>query len=138
MAKGESRGLSCRSYWFILVLVGLTLSACVAPQSRWRADAVSALHFARQDNADKILPSEFKSVHIAFSQAELLLQQGKDEEADQFYQLAIIKGDLLRKNVLAKNKLLLHEAGEANRAAIELARKRRPAGQGKGSCCRKR
>lgn len=119
MAKGIFKASFNRRHWFLLVMAGLTLSACSTTPSPWRDDAVNALHAARQESADKHLPTEFESVHIAFSQAELLLQQGKDEEADRFYQLTVIKGRMLHKNVIAKTAQLLHGAGEANRASLE-------------------
>jgi len=124
MAEGIFKASFNRRHWFLLLIASLCLSACSTTPSPWRDDAVNALHAARQESADKHLPTEFESVHIAFSQAELLLQQGKDEEADRFYQLTVIKGRMLHKNVIAKTAQLLHGAGEANRASLERARER--------------
>lgn len=123
MANGGKRSFS-RSICFLLAIACLTLSACAAPRSNWRIDALNALNFARMDSADTILPEEYQSVKAAFSQAEDLMQRGEAEEADRFYQLAATKGSLLRKNVIARNELLLFQAGEANKAALEQARKR--------------
>jgi peptidoglycan/xylan/chitin deacetylase (PgdA/CDA1 family) len=124
VAKEVLKAMFHRRHWLFLVIAGLLLAACAAPQSHWRADAVSALHVAREDSAEKILPEEFDSVTTVFSQAELLLRQGKPEEADRFYQMAVIKGTVLHENVIARNNNLLHEAGEANRAAMERERDR--------------
>lgn len=69
-----------------------------------------ALDKARQEGADKMLPAEFRSMEDALLKGESLLLKEDVEHADEYFRLALLKGNLLETDLAAEKQHLAEEA----------------------------
>lgn len=95
------------------------LAACAAPEPTWRTRVTAMVdELARQD-APRLFPQEYHNLVETFEHGEAVLHVREDDAgADNYYLLALQKGELLR-NELRRRKERL--AAEERRRAAELA-----------------
>jgi LysM repeat protein len=79
----------------LLANILLMLVACSARLPRWRPEARTTIEIARGKGGKALFPEEFADLENAFRQGELLLADGEEDGAEQFYLLALTKGKLL-------------------------------------------
>lgn len=112
----------------ILAIIFQMLVACAARLPRWRPEARTTIEITRGKGANTLFPEEFADLENAFRQGELLLADGEEDGAEQFYLLALTKGKLLTAQVDAE-RLRREEAERLQREeterAAELARRSR-------------
>jgi LysM repeat protein len=117
----------CRRLLCMLV-IGAFLAACSTPVPTWRSrTAVLVDELARQD-APTLFPKEYRSFLEAFEHGEALYHVREDDKgADQYYQLAFQKAEMLRSEVRREKKRLAEEkqqrAAEKQQRLAELAAK---------------
>lgn len=101
----------------------VSMSGCAPSAPLWQLKAEKLLNTLRSDSAPFILPAEFASLDETYSKGELLLLDKEVEEADRLFQLAFLKGEMLKgnlsaeKNRQAEAKRLLRENEERNEQA---------------------
>ncbi len=91
------------------LLVAL-VTGCAPAVPHWRDEARMALDKARQEGADKLLPAEFRSMEEAQLTGEAFLLKEDVERADEFFQLALMKGGLLETDLASEKRRLAEEA----------------------------
>lgn len=112
----------------MLAIILQVLVACAARLPRWRPEARTTIEITRGKGGNTLFPEEFADLENAFRQGELLLADGEEDGAEQFYLLALTKGKLLTAQVDAE-RLRREEAERLQREeaqrAIERARRSR-------------
>ncbi|TWJ26405.1 LysM peptidoglycan-binding domain-containing protein [Geobacter argillaceus] len=104
----------------LLALILLTLVACSEQLHSWRPEARTAIEIARGKGGKTFFPEEFADLENAFRQGELLLSDDEEEDAEQFYLLALTKGKLLTEQVDAE-RVRREEAKRQQREAAQRA-----------------
>ncbi len=100
----------------------LSLAGCASEPSRFRGEAIAALQRVQGRGGESLFPAEFKSVQEALAKGEALLQDEEDEDAEEYYTLALMKGTLLEKELReekARRKELAWRAEERKKAELE-------------------
>lgn len=105
----------------IAVLISCLLASCATPAPTWRTQAASLVGELDQEDAQQLMPQEYRSLLETFEHGEAVFYvRKKDDEADAYYLLVLQKGAVLRENLrLLKERRL---AEERRRAAEEAAR----------------
>ncbi len=104
-------------------LLILSVSGCSTAAPLWQMKSDNLLNSLRSDGAPFILPAEFASLEETYSKGELLLLDDEVAEADQLFQLAFLKGEVLKENLAeeksrqTETKRLLRENEERNEQA---------------------
>lgn len=105
---------------FILVL---ELYGCATPVPLWRQDAFSLLARVKSEDAEKMLPAEYRSIEELLLRGDSLVKEDAIEEADKLYLLAWSKANLLEKNLLQEKRRLAEEKQRKEETArLELQR----------------
>ncbi len=97
----------------LAIVTGLlvaVVTGCAPAAPQWREEARMALDKARREGADTMLPSEFHSAEDALLQGEALLHQEDVERADEFFRLALMKGEVLETDLATEKQRLSEEA----------------------------
>jgi hypothetical protein len=98
---------------WLAIIAGLlvaVVTGCAPAVPKWREEARAILDKARQDGADRMLPTEYHSMEDTLVKGEVLLQQEDVEGADEFYRFALLKGKALEKDLAAEKQRLAEEA----------------------------
>ena len=86
---------------------------------------MSLLGRIKQEEGEKILPAEYKSIEDLILKGELLVREKEIEEADKLFLLAWSKGNLLEKNLILEKQRMAAEAKSLEEAKfLEEQRKR--------------
>lgn len=102
------------SWVFILVV---QLNGCTTPVPLWRQDAFSLLARVKSEDAEKMLPAEYRSIEDLLVRGDALVRENEVEEADKLYLLAWSKANLLEKNLLLEKRRLAEEQQRKEEAA---------------------
>ena len=108
--------------YFIALLLLCTLAACASEPPRFRDEAYATLERVKGKGGESLFPAEFKSTREALEKAEILLQEEEDEDAESYFQLTLIKGALLEKELReekARRKEVARRAEERKRLELE-------------------
>lgn len=107
-----------------VILCCFLISGCATTVSLWREDAIALLDRIKQQEGDKILPAEYKSIEDLLIKGELLANEKEIEQADKIFILAWSKGNLLERNLILEKQRLARERKLAEDAErIEAERK---------------
>lgn len=108
--------MTARLFLIFITVVLLSAMGCSQPAPLWNSRAKQVFEAVKSEGAPQLLPQEFSNLYSVYSNAESLLKDEEIEKADSLFQLAFIKGELLRDN-LTREKLRL--AAERLRRAEE-------------------
>ena len=106
---------------YILLIVFLTLAACVSPAPTWRAKVAPLVEEIGRQDAPNLFPQEYRNLLETFEHGEAIFHVTKDHKlADSYYQMAFQKAELLQAELRhAKQRL----ADAERQRAAELAAK---------------
>ena len=76
-----------------------TLAACASEPSRFRGQALGTLQRVKLSGGETLFPAEFGSLRDAFEKGESLLKEEDDEDAESYFQLTLLKGSLLEREL---------------------------------------
>ena len=109
---------------FIALLLILTAAACATQPPRFRDEAAAKLDQLKLEGGERLRPAEYASVLQAFLKGDAYLMEDEQEEADRYFQLTLLKGQLLEREVAEEKARQLAEAArlaeEQKRAELEL------------------
>ena len=88
-----------RSKLTIIITLCFCCSGCSVYGSFHRENTISNLELIRIDQADRLLPEEFRSVEETIRKADQLGRNGQKEESYKYYQLAHAKTELLKEDL---------------------------------------
>jgi LysM repeat protein len=113
-----------------ILLLGALLAACSAAVPTWRSKTAHLVEELGRREAPKLFPQEYRSLLETFEHGEALYHVRKDDKgADQYYQLAFQKAEMLQSEVQRTRKRLAAEKQqrlvEEQQRAAELAAKAR-------------
>ncbi|UPU34688.1 DUF4398 domain-containing protein [Geomonas paludis] len=107
----------------IILLLSLSAAACATQPPRFRDEAAAKLDQLKLEGGERLRPAEYASVLQAFLKGDAYLMESEQEEADRYFQMTILKGDLLAQEVAAEKARRLAEAArlaeEQRRAELE-------------------
>ncbi len=83
----------------VLVLSILIASVCSAETQNHRLEASSALELIEKSAPPDALYAEYNSIIETFSKAELLWQQNRHEDAENLFQLVLLKSSIYEKKI---------------------------------------
>jgi nucleoid-associated protein YgaU len=98
------------------------LAACATAPPRFRNEALEVMQRVKSKGGESLLPAEFGSAMQAFRTGEALTKDEEDEEAEQYYYLALMKGTLLDKELheeKARRKEAARRAEELKKAELQ-------------------
>ncbi|GFO65065.1 LysM peptidoglycan-binding domain-containing protein [Geomonas paludis] len=108
---------------FIILLLLLSAAACATQPPRFRDEAAAKLDQLKLEGGERLRPAEYASVLQAFLKGDAYLMESEQEEADRYFQMTILKGDLLAQEVAEEKARRLAEAArlaeEQRRAELE-------------------
>jgi hypothetical protein len=88
-----------RVFLTITALLSAVVSGCSPSSLRWQNDAAAVLAGVRIEDANSGYRQEYESAHRAFARGEELLQAEEAASADEYFRLALLKGNLLREKL---------------------------------------
>jgi len=100
--------------YLIALFAACWLSACASAPLRFKGEAATTLERVKREGGETLLPSEYRSMVEVYRQGEARLRADEQEEAEEFFQLALLKGELLQREV----RELKARAQEAERVAL--------------------
>jgi len=107
-------------YFIALVLFG-TLAACATAPPRFRNEAIATLERVKGEGGES-LPAQYQSLLEAFRKGESFLKQEEPADAERYFELTLLKGALLERE-LGEEKARQAEAArlaeERKRAELE-------------------
>jgi len=109
---------------FVLLFSLVLLEGCAPRTPLWHLQATQMLNTVTVEGAPDLLPSEFASVSDVFARGEFFLKAEEVEEADRFFQLALVKGELLKENLVAEKKRIVEEDRLRREEAERIERER--------------
>lgn len=92
-----------RIFALIAALV-LFVAACTPAVPRWRQEARLVFDRVRLNGADRVFPSEYKSLEDAMLKGEGFAKSGDTGDAERYYLLVMNRGELLEKELAAELK----------------------------------
>lgn len=108
---------------FIALLLILTAAACATQPPRFRDEAAAKLDQLKLEGGERLRPGEYASVLQAFLKGDAYLMEDEQEEADRYFQLTLLKGELLERGVAEEKARQLAEAArlaeEQKRSELE-------------------
>lgn len=107
---------------FILLLLFLTAAACATQPPLFRAQASGELERLKAEGGERLRPAEYASTLQAFLKGEALLLGNEREEAERYYQLTLIKAELMDRELREEARRQAEEARlaeEKKRAELE-------------------
>lgn len=108
---------------FIALLLILTAAACATQPPRFRDEAAAKLDQLKLEGGERLRPAEYASVLQAFLKGDAYLMEDEQEEADRYFQLTLLKGELLERGVAEEKARQLAEAArlaeEQKRSELE-------------------
>ena len=111
---------TCRQV-FCILLLSATLAACSAPITSWRSKTTPLVEELGRREAPVLFPQEYRSLLETFEHGEALYHVREDDKgADEYYQLAFQKAEMLQNKVQRAKKQL---AAEKQQRVAELAAK---------------
>lgn len=124
-----------RKIYIYLVLLTLCAAGCATPTPRFKNDSAELFARLQGSEAATLFPVEFRDIYQTLYRGDELFLKEKIESADSYYQLAIVKIDLLEKRYVEEIKRRddaarldlekrQQEAAEALRRAEELKREK--------------
>ena len=108
------------SVTLLAVVLPLLASCTTAAVPRWRVEAIVALNTVRQAGGETRYPAEFRSASKSVELAEGLTLDREIEEADRYYQLALIESNLIERKLAAEK--VAREVEAARREAEDRRR----------------
>lgn len=98
--------MAARHHIIYVVLFMLAIAGCSTSRPLWHSQAGLIVQSARSAGAQALLPSEYGNLSETFERGENLLLEDEIEQADQLFQLVILKGKLLNENLNAEKRRL--------------------------------
>ena len=102
------------------------VAACASQPPVYHDRAFATLERVRKAGGESLRPAEFGSVRQSFEKGEQLLKEDEQEDAEDYFQLTLMKGELLEKAILdekARQMLVAQRAEEVKRVErLRLAR----------------
>lgn len=96
----------CRQIYCVLLL-GALLAACSAPATSWRSRVTPLVAELAGREAPSLFPQEYRSLLETFEHGEALYHVREDDKgADEFYQLAFQKAEMLKEELQNEKKRL--------------------------------
>lgn len=92
-----------RKFAFVVALV-LLVAACAPAVPRWRQEARLVFDRVRLNGADRVFPTEYKSLEDAMLKGEEFARAGETSDAERYYLLVMNRGNLLEKEFVAEQK----------------------------------
>jgi nucleoid-associated protein YgaU len=86
------------AYCIALLLI-CSLAGCATAPLRYREQALATLQRVEDAGAETLLPDEYRSTMQALRRGESLLSHRKRDEAEHYFYLTVLKGDLLEREV---------------------------------------
>ena len=112
----------------LLLVIALFITAvsagCAPSTPLWREQARAVLDSARREGVDTALPAEFDSTQECFNRGEAILRDDEVEEADQYFRLAWLKGEILEKNYAAEKVRRAEEERRIRQEELEAQKQR--------------
>ncbi len=102
---------------FITLLLVISAAACATQPPRFRDEASARLEQLRLEGGERLHPNEYAGTLQAFFKGDALLVANEREEAERYFQLTLLKAELLEKT--------LDEEKARETAARELAEEQR-------------
>lgn len=103
---------------FIALILLLALAGCASKPPLYRHEAIASLERVRGEG-ESLLPAQYASMLEAYQKGESLLERDEADEAERYFQLALLKGNLLEVELAAEK--------ERRAQAARLAEERRRA-----------
>ncbi len=108
----------------ITLLLLISAAACATQPPRFREEAAAKLDQLKFEGGERLYPAEYASVLQAFLKGDAYMMEDESKEADRYFQLTLLKGDLLAREVAAEKARLLAEekarlAEEERKAELE-------------------
>ena len=94
----------------ITLILLLTAAACATQPPRFRDEAAAELDRLKFEGGERMRPSEYASVLQAFMKGDAYMMDEEYREADRYFQLTLMKGELLEREVVAEKERRLAEA----------------------------
>lgn len=111
---------TCRQA-FCILLLSAVLAACSAPITSWRSKTAPLVEELGHREAPALFPQEYRSLLETFEHGEALFHVREDDKgADEYYQLAFQKAEMLQNKVQRAKK---QQAAEKQQRIAELAAK---------------
>uniref|UniRef100_C6E3W8 Peptidoglycan-binding LysM n=1 Tax=Geobacter sp. (strain M21) TaxID=443144 RepID=C6E3W8_GEOSM len=107
---------------FITLLLVISAAACATQPPRFRVEASARLEQLRLEGGERLHPNEYAGTLQAFFKGDALLQANEREEADRYFELALLKAELLEKTL---NEEKAREQAARERAEEEKRRAER-------------
>lgn len=112
---------------FITLLLLLTAAACATQPPRFRDEALVKLEQLKLGGGERLRPAEYASTLQAFLKGDALVLAKEREEAGRYFELALLKGELLEQS-LREDEVRRQEEAErlvAEQERVELERRDR-------------
>lgn len=109
---------------FALLVSLVLLEGCAPRTPLWHLQASQMLNAVTVEGAPDLLPAEFASVSDSFARGEAFLKAEEIDEADRFFQLSLVKGELLKENLVAEKLRIVEEERLRREEAERLERER--------------
>lgn len=81
------------------LLLLLTAAACATQPPRFREEAAAKLDQLKLEGGERLRPSEYASMLQAFLKGDAYMMENETQEADRYFQLTVLKGELLAREV---------------------------------------
>ena len=108
---------------FITLLLLLSAAACATQPPRFRDEALVKLEQLKLDGGERLRPNEYASTLQAFLKGDSLVLAREHEEAGRYFELTILKAELLEKSLREEEARREAEAArlaeEQKRAELE-------------------
>jgi LysM domain len=98
-----------RLFLTITALAAVAVAGCSYGQLSWRQKAAAVLGGLGIEEADSGYRQEYESVCRTFARGDELLRGGNSDRADDYFRLALLKGDLLEKKRAERKALRVEE-----------------------------
>ena len=112
---------------FITLLLLLSAAACATQPPRFRDEALVKLEQLKLDGGERLRPNEYASTLQAFLKGDALVLAKEREEAGRYFELALLKAELLEQS-LREDEVRRQEEAErlvAEQERVELERRDR-------------
>lgn len=105
---------------FITLLLVISAAACATQPPRFRDEASARLEKLRLQGGERLHPNEYAGTLQAFFKGDALLQANERDEADRYFELTLLKAELLEKTLdeeKAREQAAREKAEEEKRRA---------------------
>jgi len=100
----------------IALLLILTAAACATQPPQYRDEAIATLERLKLEGGERLRPAEYASAYQAFLKGDSLILSEEYREADRYFEMTLLKGELLERAVQQETE---RQQAEARRLAEE-------------------